>query len=97
MTDPRVWTKPSLLSKGIPAEIGYRGLLVNSGADRVFLHYGKDGWQNLRTTEMKRRIDGSFSASIMPEGDKCIDLCFRDSAGNWDNNSGSDWHLRLRK
>ncbi len=97
MNDSRVRVKPYPLSKGMLAQVGYRGLLANSGADRVFLHYGRDGWQDPRTVEMKRRTDGGFAVSIMSEGERFIDMCFKDSADHWDNNGGNDWRFSLRK
>ncbi|MGE5551218.1 MAG: hypothetical protein ACM3ZC_11935 [Bacteroidota bacterium] len=44
---------------------------------------------------MERLEDGRFEAAIEAEGDREIDFCFKDGAGNWDNNDGHDWILPL--
>ena len=91
--DDRTWANPSPALRGAVEEIGYKGLLVRLGADRVYLHYGSDGWKNPRTVPMNRRPDGSFSCQIACDGEKCLDFCFKDSANHWDNNSGRNWNL----
>lgn len=93
MMDERIWTDLSRGIRGNAAEIGYRGLLVRSGADKVYLHYGNDGWRNPKTVPMSKRPDGAFSCQITCDGEKCVDFCFKDSAGHWDNNSGRNWNL----
>ncbi len=93
MLDERIWNSPSPALKGGAEEIGYRGLLVRHGADRVYLHYGTDGWKNPKTVPMNRRPDGTFSCQITCEGERYIDFCFKDSANHWDNNSGHNWNV----
>ncbi|MGE5550269.1 MAG: carbohydrate-binding protein [Bacteroidota bacterium] len=90
MHEENVFVEPVRPERKERARIGYDGLLVKSGADRVFLHYGFDGWKNPRTVPMSRFMNG-FVASIPIEGVEAVDFCFRDSAGNWDNNSGWNW------
>lgn len=97
MLDDRVWVNPSPALKGNMAEIGYRGLLVKSGADKVYLHYGTDGWKNARTVPMNRRPDGSFSAQITAEGERSLEFCFKDSADHWDNNNGLNWYVPISR
>ena len=63
---------------------------------RSNLHYGIDGWKRPRTVMMERHANGVFAARIPVEGEREIDLCFRDAAGNWDNNGGQDWVVELR-
>lgn len=95
MYDPRVNCRPVPAPKNQNAEVVYRGLLVNSGADRVYLHYGYDGWKNTATKPMFKQNDGSFFASVPAMGDHEINLCFKDSAANWDNNSGWNWSIPI--
>jgi hypothetical protein len=90
MHDERVFVEPDRPEHKERARIGYHGLLAKSGADRVYLHYGFDGWQNPRTTPMSPFLDG-FTATVTVEGHAELNFCFHDSAGNWDNNSGWDW------
>lgn len=94
--DGGVYVLPQSASKGELVKIGYKGLLVNSGADGVYLHYGYDGWNNPRTVPMTREPNGAFAAPIELEGAKEINFCFKDSAANWDNNSGWDWSFEIK-
>lgn len=95
--DERIWNGPSPALKGGAEEIGYRGILVRHGADKVYLHYGSDGWKNPKTVPMNRRPDGSFSCHIVCDGDKSIEFCFKDSADHWDNNSGHNWNVPVTR
>ncbi|MEW6770898.1 MAG: carbohydrate-binding protein [Bacillota bacterium] len=94
--DQRVDISPSPAIRGREVLVRYKGLLAESGADRVFCHYGYDGWNNPNTTEMRREPDGSFVTSLPVTGTNQINLCFKDSANNWDNNSGWNWASDIR-
>lgn len=90
MFDNRISINPDKAKRGRDVEIRYNGLLVNSGADSVYLHYGFDGFNNPRTVSMERKYDG-FYREIPVQGNKEINFCFKDSANNWDNNNGWNW------
>ncbi|MEW6173705.1 MAG: carbohydrate-binding protein [Bacillota bacterium] len=94
--DQRVDVSPSPAIKGRDVFIRYDGLLKNSGADRVFCHYGYDGWKNTSTAEMRREHDGSFAVSLPAHGNAEMNFCFKDSAANWDNNAGWNWLTDIR-
>jgi hypothetical protein len=94
MHDQRVFVEPEQPERKERARIGYHGLLANCGADRVYLHYGFDGWQNTRTVPMSPFLDG-FVANIPVDGQMELNFCFHDSAGNWDNNSGWNWKTEI--
>jgi hypothetical protein len=96
ITDDRVWVRPTPAVKNQRAEIGYNGLLARSGADSVWIHYGFDGWKNVQTQPMTRRGDGGFSCSVLCQGDRYVNFCFKDSADHWDNNSGWNWSCDIR-
>jgi hypothetical protein len=93
--DPRICVEPVPVRKGHYVSISYKGLLVNSGADNVWLHYGFDGWRNVHTTAMAWQPDGSCRANILVQGDREVNFCFKDSANNWDNNSGMNWKIDI--
>jgi hypothetical protein len=77
--------------------IHYRGLLKDAGASEIFLHYGFDSWKGqINTTKMDKMADGSFSAAIKADMAHEMNLCFKDNADNWDNNSGNNWNLILK-
>jgi len=81
---------------GNEATVVYNGLLAKSGADQVFLHCGfgePDNWQNVSTQAMDRSPRG-WEKTIRMADNKAI-FCFKDSANNWDNNSGYNWIIRF--
>lgn len=76
---------------GQKINLTYRGLLVSSGADRVFVHYGYgDFWDSSETQEMTS-CDIGFKAEIDLKMPGSLNICFKDSAGNWDNNSNDNY------
>lgn len=91
MFDNRLALEPAPARRGQNVAVSYKGLLANSGADNVWLHYGFDGWNSTATVPMSQQFDGSFHATIPASGNREINLCFKDSANNWDNNSGWNW------
>ncbi|HBF37676.1 MAG TPA: carbohydrate-binding protein [Firmicutes bacterium] len=77
--------------------IQYRGLLKESGANEVYLHYGFDSWNRaVSTIKMDKQDDGNFRTTIKAEDAHEMNLCFKDSADNWDNNNGYNWNLPLQ-
>lgn len=91
MQDDRIAIEPFPVRKGQSVNIAYRGLLAKSGADQVYLHYGHDGWQSPVTIAMSWQPDGSAVATLPCNAQREINFCFKDSANNWDNNSGWNW------
>ena len=74
----------------------YSGLLAKSGADWGFAHvgYGSGKWSNIRDIEMNRQGE-QFVTQIKMEPGDMFNVCFKDSANNWDNNSGNNWSTRI--
>ena len=80
---------------GNEATVVYNGLLSKSGADQVFLHCGfgePTHWQSVSTQRMERSPKG-WEKTIRLTDNKAV-ICFKDSANNWDNNSGYNWLIR---
>ncbi|MFZ5645204.1 MAG: carbohydrate-binding protein [Bacillota bacterium] len=74
----------------------YNGLLAKSGADQVFLHCGfgdPTHWQNVITQRMDKTGKG-WEKTIRMNDNRGV-FCFKDSANNWDNNSGHNWMIRV--
>ncbi len=91
--DDRIQVEPEPIKAGSMAKIRYYGLLAKSGADRIFLHYGVDGWKKPATVEMNR-VGDRFESEIRTTASvKALDFCFKDSADHWDNNSGTNWRV----
>jgi len=72
----------------------YNGLLAKCGADQIYVHYGYGDpkhWTNISTEPMMKN-SGVFEKPLRIQGSAHI--CFKDSAANWDNNSGYNWSLQ---
>ena len=95
--DNRVSCEPTLPHPGTTMQVNYRGLLKNAGANHIYFHYGFDHWTNISTIPMNHSDDGDFDVSIIAAGDHEINFCFKDCAGNWDNNQGSNWTIKLQQ
>jgi hypothetical protein len=69
----------------------------------VFVRYGIDGWQNVAEAQLasawyKGSSLGFHSVSLRTApAARVLDLAFRDSRGNWENNFGMDWHLDIQQ
>jgi hypothetical protein len=92
--DERIALEPDAARTGENVRIKYHGLLKNSGANEVYLYYGKDGWHNTNTIRMHMEND-DFVAEVKAEADHELNFCFKDSADNWDNNNGYDWKVHV--
>lgn len=83
------------VKRGNKTSVSYNGILNNSGAEKVYLHYGYDGWKNAETVPMKKDITGGYNAEIKVVGKEQLNFCFKDNADNWDNNNGLDWKVEI--
>lgn len=80
---------------GDKLEISYSGLLAQAGAESIFLHAGYgSGWENSSFIKMEKVPDG-FKAEIEILDGKSLGICFKDSADNWDNNSGENYNFKI--
>ena len=94
--DNAISWEPSQPRNNDTLNIHYRGLLKESGASEVYLHYCFDSWNRSNTVKMDKMDDGSFYKEIKAEDAHEMNLCFKDSANNWDINSGHNWNLQLQ-
>ena len=94
--DDRISLEPGKPSRGQNVTVEYRGLLAQSGADSVWMHYGFDGWNKIQDVQMRRTGQGSFSCTALVQGSKEMNFCFKDSANNWDNNNGYNWSILIK-
>jgi len=67
------------------------------GSDPVFIHIGHSGWQEIIVPDPEMVAEGDFWRYDYdsPNDAETIDFVFNDGLGNWDNNSGQDWHIPL--
>ncbi len=87
---------PSPIHAGEEVMIKYNGLLARNGADRVYLHFGTDeDWSESSYVPMEYREDEGWTANLRVEDADKLNLCFKDSANNWDNNNGHNWSFEV--
>lgn len=73
----------------------YDGLLFKSGADKVFAYIGYgEQWEERAFIPMTYETD-KFKAVINVALPGTFNLAFKDSAENWDNNSGQNYVFKV--
>ncbi len=90
-----VFISNSSLSVGEEVAITYEGLLAKSGADQMFLHigYGEE-WLDKTFIPMEREngvFKGTFKIALPDD----LNISFKDSANNWDNNSSMNYSFKI--
>ncbi|WP_418791733.1 carbohydrate-binding protein [Phosphitispora sp. TUW77] len=75
----------------------YDGLLSKSGAQDVYLHLGfgyHNNWHDTKYLKMFHTGRG-WEQTVQASDDTRLNFCFKDGAGNWDNNSGHNWSYEI--
>ena len=74
--------------------VRYTGLLAESGATEVYAHVGHGyNWNDASDYKMVRTDQGFEAAIPVVDPADNLNLCFRDSADNWDNNGGENYSI----
>lgn len=90
--------KPNVINEGDRVSIVYRGLLSQSGADSVYAHIGfGDGpnWQYTSFVKMDSTSEG-FETTVKVNQQSNLNIAFKDSANNWDNNNGNNYVFNVQ-
>lgn len=75
-----------------PVKISYDGLLAQNGATELYAHAGiGSGWENVQEVKMAKTKTGGFEATVLAAEKATLNVCFRDAAYNWDNNSNENY------
>jgi len=72
----------------------YNGILAKDGAKEVIAvvgHGDNSRWEDVKEYPMWYAGNQTFVLYIPPDKGKSINIAFKDSAGNWDNNSGRNY------
>lgn len=94
--DRHISWNPAPTSPEDTVQISYRGLLKDSGADSVYVHYSFDSWNSPANTIKMEHNGDNFTTEIRAAGNHELNFCFKDSAANWDNNNGTNWIMHLQ-
>ena len=85
------------ISKGDEIIIGYKGLLLTSGASQVYMHVGYgENWDYCEDIPMIFS-DGMFKVKLKVREEGQLGIAFKDPAENWDNNSGQNYCFKVVK
>jgi len=88
---------PVPITAGEEITILYNGLLSSSGADQVYLHCGygtSNAWNDVKSVKMDKTERGWVKKFTVDNSSR-FNICFKDSANNWDNNNGINWSFEI--
>lgn len=88
---------PTPITVGSKVTVLYYGLLTESGAEDIFLHTGfgaNEYWHDVYEFKMGHTTRG-FEKTFEVNDPSRLNFCFRDAAGNWDNNNGHNWSFEI--
>lgn len=78
-------------------KISYTGKFFQENAEEVFIHYGfGNNWDNLNEIKMEKTELG-FQAEIELLSNDSLNLCFRNSNNEWDNNDSQNYIFPIEK
>ena len=78
-------------------KISYTGKLFQNGSDEVFIHYGfGDNWENIADFPMNKTELG-FQFELQLNNCDKLNLCFRNSNNEWDNNEGQNYTFNVEE
>ena len=78
-------------------KLTYAGHLFQNGSEGVFVHYGfGPNWENAQDVEMTKTELGYQANISIPSGEQ-LNLCFKNSYGEWDNNFGSNYEFKIER
>ncbi|HEX2924900.1 MAG TPA: carbohydrate-binding protein [Ruminiclostridium sp.] len=92
-----VFLAKKTLYSGDRVGLSYNGLLCQAGAESVYVYAGfGETWNNKYFLPMSKENE-MFKAEINILDGKTCEVCFKDSADNWDNNSGENYVFNISK
>ena len=97
----KYYTMGVSISPAFPSEqsivrITYNGLLVQKGAADVFAHVGYGyKWEKANDYKMSKTSHGYEVSIDIPRYTDRLNICFKDTANNWDNNAGANYSFEV--
>jgi hypothetical protein len=90
-----VSVSPAIPTAGEKLRVMYDGILSKNGATHLYAHVGYGpNWENLYDYPMTTSSIG-FEANIPILNADTVNICFKDCADNWDNNSGKNYSFDI--
>lgn len=85
------------LIENTTVKISYTGKLFQEDSSEVFVHYGfGPNWDNVTEKQMEKTELG-FQAEIELNTSESLNLCFRNSNNEWDNNNSQNYIFEVEK
>ncbi|MDQ2085521.1 carbohydrate-binding protein [Herbivorax sp. ANBcel31] len=85
----------SSIRVGDEVTLSYNGLLAQSGAESVYAHIGYgESWEDKKFIPMEKNED-VFETKIKVTHPDSLNVAFKDSSDNWDNNSFSNYSFKV--
>lgn len=95
--DNGVELSKATISVGDEITLLYSGLLMESGADSIYAHIGYgDNWEGKEFIPMEKKGD-KFKATFKVNLSDKLNIAFKDSVDNWDNNSLQNYSFTISK
>lgn len=89
--DNGVEISKATINVGDEVTLLYSGLLAKSGADSVYAHIGYgENWEDKAFVPMEK-VEDVFKATIKVSHPEKLNVAFKDSVDNWDNNSQQNY------
>lgn len=88
---------PDLISLGDRIRFTYNGILAASDAQEIYAHigYGDTSWDNIADIKMTKTAAGFEAVFPVPKAGK-LNICFKDSGNNWDNNDHMNYTFDVK-
>ena len=85
------------LIQGANVKISYTGKLFQENSEEVFIHYGfGDNWDNV-TEDPMNKTELGFQVELDLNNSNKLNLCFRNSNYEWDNNDGQNYIFNIEE
>jgi hypothetical protein len=92
-----VTISPAVPESGNNVTIMYDGILSKNGAGHIYAYVGYgNSWQDNSYYKMDKSATG-FQTNIPVGNSDAMNMCFKDCADNWDNNSGKNYSFDISK
>jgi hypothetical protein len=92
-----VTIQPAIPTVGESITVMYDGLLSKSGASHVYARIGFGSDWDKESDYPMMKTDTGFETTIPVEKSDTLNICFKDCANNWDNNSGMNYSFDVTK
>lgn len=90
-----VTISPAVPTAGDNVTVTYDGLLAKNGAAHIYAQVGFGSqWDGKAFYKMNKTGTG-FEATVPVGNGDTMNICFKDCADNWDNNSGKNYSFDI--